>query len=54
MTEIDAGICYIDNISNTLKVTYYLFKIVPKNIIRAWNKQTAILYNSIVNFSLQK
>ena len=33
VTEIDADIHYIHNISNTLKVVYYLFKVIPRNII---------------------
>jgi len=33
VTEINTGIHYIYNISNTFKVAYYLFKVIPRNIV---------------------
>ena len=48
MTKVDIGICYIYNISNILEVTYYLFKVVSRNIIWTWNRRTTIFINNIL------
>jgi len=54
MTEIDTGICYIDNISSILKIAYYLFKVVPRSMIWAWSERTTALYDSIVKFHVRE
>ena len=35
VAKIDIGICYINNISNALSISYYLFKIGLRNVIWA-------------------
>jgi len=54
MTEIDTGICYIDNISSISKIAYYIFKVVPRSMIWTWSGRTTVLYDSIVKFHIRE
>ena len=54
MAEVNIYICYIDNISNVLGVTYNLLKITLRNMIRIQGRRTATFINSVVDFSIRE
>ena len=54
MAEVNIYICYIDNISNALGVTYNLLKITLRNVIRTQSRRTAAFIDSVMNFSTRE
>ena len=54
MAKINTYIYYIDNISNTLEITYYFFKVTPRNLIRICDRRTITFIDSIINFSIRE
>ena len=54
MAEVNICICYINNISNVLGVTYNLLKITLRNVIRTQSRRTAVFINSVIDFSTRE
>ena len=54
MAEVNIYICYINNISNVLGVTYNLLKITLRNMIRIQGRRTATFIDSVVDFSIRE
>ena len=54
MAEVNICICYINNISNVLGVTYNLLKITLRNVIRTQGRRTAVFINSVIDFSTRE
>ena len=54
MAKINIYIYYIDNISNTLEITYYFFKVTPRNLIRICDRRTIAFIDSVINFSIRE
>ena len=54
MAKVNIYIFAINNISNTLEVTYYLLKMTPRNVIRTWDRKTTIFVDSIIDFSTRE
>jgi len=48
IAKINIWVHYINNISNTLSITYYLFKVILRNMIQTQSKQTATFIDSII------
>ena len=54
MAEVNIYICYIDNISNALEVTYNLLKITLRNVIKTQSRRTAVFIDRVMNFSTRE
>ena len=53
MTEVNICICYVDNISNALEITYYLLKI-KKCDQDLEQKKTTVFVDNIIDFSTRE
>lgn len=49
IAEIDTYVYYVDNVGGVFGVFHNLFKMSPRNMVQALDRQTTILYNSFNN-----
>ena len=54
VAEINTCICYIDNVSDTLGVTYYPLKVTSRNMIRSQSRRTTVLIDNVIDFSAKE